>query len=249
LWAGITPDPLDLAQTCVVYVFRQGSEHVFAKNSTRVLPKAVAGRGSMLSTQGFLDLREALEHYGIEVARQSTCETLSQSWAEEARLFVAAGKPESHMRDSLITYLRHRIRGTKEVRPEQNTDESHPVDVKVTWAHSNRLALIEVKWLGIPKHSDGHLGTGYYDGRARDGAKQLADYLDRNRPEAPLHLTRGYLVVFDARRSGLNETTQALSKTDGFEYEHRDIEYDPRFHETRRDFDPPLRFFVEPVCN
>jgi hypothetical protein len=156
------------------------------------------------------------------------------------------------MRESLAQHLRSSLRdhGIFEVREEQNVDESHPVDIKVTWSFTNNLALIEIKWLGQSVNAMGDgMGTRYGESRAREGAKQLADYLDGNLQRAPLHQTRGYLIVFDARREGLS-FPPSITLAEARAYWDRDIEYDPRYDVTRmvrNDFAPPLRFYLEPA--
>ncbi len=152
------------------------------------------------------------------------------------------------MRRSLTHFLKATLRDA-ETRPEQNVDESHPIDIKVTWGLSNRIALIEIKWLGTPKYPDGHLGKTYTDSRARDGAQQLSDYLDANRASVPTHVSKGYLVVLDARRANLRPETISLSLSQRLHYRDREIKYNPAFHQLRDDFAPPIRMFAEPVCD
>jgi hypothetical protein len=151
------------------------------------------------------------------------------------------------MRRSLFKYLYDVLSGDAEIRPEQIVDESHPVDIKVTWTFANRLALIEIKWIGDSRQPDGSSATSYRDARARSGAKQLAEYLDANRQLTPTHHTKGYLVVFDARRAGLGEGVDIVSREQGLQFERQEVEYDPEYHKERRDFAKPLRFFVEPI--
>jgi len=152
------------------------------------------------------------------------------------------------MRNSLEQHLRSSLRGDVEIRPEQVVDEGNPVDIKVTWQFSNRLALIEIKWLGKSKNSEDQITAKYYDKRAREGAEQLADYLERNKPRASVHITRGYLVIIDGRRYRMSDDAEAINQINGFYYENREVEFDPKFHEVRRDFEPPIRMFVEPIC-
>jgi len=151
------------------------------------------------------------------------------------------------MRKSLTNFLDISLRGV-EVRPEQVVDETHPIDIKVTWMFQAKHALIEIKWLGTPKYDDSHLGASYTDYRARQGAKQLADYLDSNQEYAPLHTQRGYLVVIDGRRQGLNPDISAVNRKMGFHYEHQELDFDPKYHEIRNDFAYPIRMFAEPKC-
>ena len=150
------------------------------------------------------------------------------------------------MRDSLTQFLKITLRGA-EVRPEQNTDESHTIDIKVTFTLTNRLALIEIKWLGksVRKRPRKITAT-YSDERARVGAGRLADYLDWYMEQAPTRVTRGYLVVLDGRRHGLKIGTKTLGQQRARYYRNREIQFDPKYHETRDDFDEPLRMFMEP---
>jgi hypothetical protein len=119
--------------------------------------------------------------------------------------------------------------------------------VKVTWMLTNRLALIEVKWLGKSISASGKT-TMYSQARANSGAKQLASYLARNKQHAPSHITVGYLVIIDGRRRNVNATSRTVGYEDGMYFRHRDLTFTPPLDETRRDFASPIRMFAEPVC-
>jgi hypothetical protein len=247
LWKDETPNSTELAAFAVVYEYSNRSEYFFAKGERRKAPKIDAGYASIFAIPAFSTLREALGAYRTVMARFSTCEILKAAWFEENRLFLKA-KPEATMRRSLAQFLASTLRNA-EVRPEQIVDETHPVDIKVTWMLSNRLALIEIKWLGHSRdETTRKVTTVYRPARARDGAKQLADYLDANRERAPERRTRGYLVVFDVRRRGLTEEHTEIGRDDGFHFADEEVEYDPKYHEQRGDFEEPVRFFVEPKC-
>jgi len=247
LWKEETPDPAQLSAVAVVYEYSSRSEYFFAKGERRKAPKIDAAYASVFAIPAFSTLRDALSAYGTVMARLSTCEILKKAWFGDNRLFFKA-KPEATMRRSLAQFLASTLRDA-EVRPEQIVDETHPVDIKVTWMLSNRLALIEIKWLGESKdETTGKVTTSYSASRARDGAKQLADYLDANRERASERRTRGYLVVFDARRRGLTEKATEIVRDAGLYYADIDVPYDPKYHEQRVDFDEPVRFFVEPKC-
>ncbi len=126
-------------------------------------------------------------------------------------------------------------------------DESHPVDIKVTWTLTNRLAIIEIKWLGKSRSKSGKL-VKYADARANEGARQLADYLDWNRTQTLDRQTKGYLVVIDARRRGLTEKSTFVNHKNGMHYYDIEIVFKPAFHEKRTDFEKPIRMFAEPIC-
>lgn len=112
------------------------------------------------------------------------------------------------MRDSLWQYLTAVLR-SHSVKREQVVDDSHPVDIKVTWPIISNVALIEVKWLG----DSGKIH--YRDSRANQGAKQLIEYLESSYEEEPDKNFIGYLAVFDGRRGN-----QKINQ-----YENVDIKY------------------------
>lgn len=246
-WANALPDPIALSSHAVVYTYEGGAESIYAGGDSRPVPKLFPGADSVFAIPAFTDLLAAMEHYKAKMARLCSCKILEGIWHDGNRIFLRNG-PEWTMRDSLTQFLKSCLRGDTEVRPEQIVDETHPVDIKVTWDLGNRLALIEIKWLGTPRYDDGHLGTTYTDARAREGARQLADYLDANRVQAPLKITRGYLVIFDGRRPGLTPATAALSRAEGLRYANEEISFEPKYHEARDDFAPPIRMFMEPAC-
>lgn len=247
LWKEAAADLPQLADVAVVYEYANRSEHFFAKGERRKAPRIDTGYASVFAIPTFSSLRQALDAYRTVMARMSTCEILKTAWCEESRLFWKV-KPEATMRRSLGQFLTSTLRDA-EVRPEQIVDETHPVDIKVTWMLLNRLALIEIKWLGDSKdEATGKITTSYRQARAKDGAKQLSEYLDANREHAPERRTRGYLVVFDARRRGLSDDATEVARDNGLHYADDEIEYDPRYHETRTDFAEPVRFFMEPKC-
>jgi hypothetical protein len=244
-WRGISVDVGGLARVAVVYSIESHVEFIHAGGNRCGIEK-LGNYTSAYATPCFSELRQALEQYKSRSARMTSCRILSEVWYEPARLFFKK-KPEATMRNSLVQYLDNFMRGV-EVRPEQNMDDSHPVDIKVTYQFTNRLAVIEIKWLGKSKKPNGDAATAYSAERARDGAGQLADYLDQNRVSAPVHVSRGYLIVFDGRRRNLNENSTSTNRADGMHYENEEIEYDPQYDQTRVDFDPPIRMFMEPIC-
>ena len=132
---------------------------------------------------------------------------------------------------------------------EQNVDKTHPVDIRVNFQFSNNVALIEVKWLGKSRHPDGSLATEYTASRARDGAHQLASYLDSFTVSSPSSVVKGYLVVLDARRRGLVVGAADISEEDGMYYAHQEVRFDREYDLERIDFSQPLRMFAEPVCS
>jgi hypothetical protein len=245
LW--VSSDRIDvsqLAKDSIVYTYELCKEYFFAKDEIKEIRKILLNWPSIFCVPSFSNLNDALEDYRMRRARMSSCLFFVEAWADKSRLFLKNG-PESKMRGSLAQFLDDTLRDA-EVREEQNTDATHPVDIKVTWSF-NRLALIEIKWLGDSKTDEGHVTAKYRDARANEGAKQLADYMDNNKVQAPIHTSVGYLVVIDGRRQGLTPETTTINRDAGFFYENKEIEYNPKYHEIRDDFKLPIRMFVEPI--
>lgn len=225
------------------YMKNNDEELIYAcDQSSKLIP--IPGADTYFSIQTFKSLDTALEQYAIKRALYSECNFLKEAWLDENRIFFKPS-PESFLRDSLTDFLKITFR--EEVRPEQIVDTSHPVDIKITWQMVNRIALIEIKWLGksLPALGDNFSST-YTDSRARDGAIQLSEYLDANKIQVPDRNSKGYLVVFDARRWRTNNTTNIISNENGNYYRNKEIIYDPKFDELRTDFAKPIRFFMEP---
>jgi hypothetical protein len=231
---------------CYRYAGHQ-REQIVTPGGAHTVPR-LGNFPSYFAVPYFLDLRESLVRYGTISVRQAQCDIFRTTWRESARL-VFVNKPEATMRRSLQQYLRASLRahGPIQVMPEQNVNETKPVDIKVTWTASNRVALIEIKWLGLSHDAIKQTTTPYSAVRARNGAKQLADYLDSYHTHDPDTEARGYLVVFDGRRKGVTPSTTKLNSADGFHYASAEIDY-PAALLARSDFDTPVRLFCEPVC-
>lgn len=245
----VVAEELDLNQVlplAFVYQKKQNEETIVTKSTTIKLP-SIPDADSFFAINTFKSLDEAIEYYQTSIVKPGICPILSQAFLNPRKLFFKPG-PEHTLRDSMIFCLKIRLRGNPEIRPEQNVDSSHPVDIKVSWMEANHIALIEIKWLGKSINDSGCMVT-YTDARARSGATQLAEYLDSNFKEVPTHTTRGYLVVFDLRRRNPTNDRTAISREDGYHYESREITYDPAYHEERTDFNVPIRMFINPVCN
>lgn len=238
----------DLALSSVVYRWQSGHEEFLAgtkrKHVTRLDPSA----HSQFAIPTLSNLRDALRRYDLEIIRQSSCLLFREVWHDRSRLFLKAG-PESQMRDSLTQFLRARMGADHNVFPEQNVDDSHPVDIRVqTRLKNNRIMLIEIKWLGCSVAEDGHITARHGGGRAQEGADQLAEYLDAQLQSAPTSVIQGYYVIIDCRRRNLTETTISTCHEDGMYYENDELRFDPAHDSSRQDFDPPFRMFARPIC-
>lgn len=246
VWRDTSADLDAISQTAIVYRYFSRQEFFVIKGDQHRIPNPSRTHASIFAIPTFRILREALFDYRNRMVRTSRCKIFSQVWRDDNRVLLKS-KPEAAMRDSLAQFLTSVLGGDVEVRPEQNVDESHPVDVKITWLFTNRHAIIEVKWMGKSVSASGETTT-YAEARARSGAGQLADYLDKDRVQAAQKFSRGYLVVIDARRRGVTAASTSTNLADGMYYEHREIDFDPEYHKLRNDFEEPIRMFTEPLC-
>jgi len=242
-----TLDVQELRKNCLVYKFERVSETecFYGKTDMKRLDP-IPDADSYFSIQTYKTLELALEDYKTKIAMHSECVYLQQAWFDNSMIFFG-NRPEHKLRDSLTQFLKMRLRNV-EVRPEQIVDKSHPVDIKVTWALANRLALLEIKWIGKSvKHKQKQFTQRYYERRALEGAGQLANYLDENIKQSPTYATKGYLIVYDARRANCNlPTIDIVSSADGLKFINEEFIYNPDYNTTRTDFAKPYRFFMKP---
>lgn len=248
LWKELPTDILKLSEVAIVYDYHDRIERFISKKEIRDVPKIFPEISSLFAPPSFSDLKSALFEYKVKMVRNSSCPILKDVWFDRNRIFLKSS-PEHIIRNSLTHFLKARLRYRVEVRPEQIMDESHPVDIKVTWLFTNRIALIEIKWLGKSKKTNGEVGNVCTENHAIRGATQLAGYLDMNKVQAPEYLARGYLVVIDARRRISIPDSENIGRKEGLFYQDREISFDPKYHEIRPDFDSPTRMFAEPICS
>jgi hypothetical protein len=229
----------------IIYSLNNCRELFYGKIDEIALP-VLPDSESYFQFQTYKDLERALEDYYIKRVKHSSCPYLRNVWHDSNRiLFVEA--PEEIMQESMYDFLSISLRDNPEVMPEQNVDRSHPVDIKVTWKYSSHVALIEVKWLGKSLTS----GTGNLVSRtdvdARNGADQLAEYLNSNQQFATTKIVSGYLTVFDGRRRRTNNQSRTISRVNGEFYRNKEINFTVKHEEVRKDFERPRRFFMEPI--
>jgi hypothetical protein len=235
-----------LSEGAIIYIYRDKHDHFIIKGVTKTLENPY-GYVTWFGMPTYRELGDALEEYKRRIVKTCNCDILSRSWRDGAdgpRLFFTQG-PEKLMRKSLTAFLNAFLRGT-EVDEENPADDSHPVDITVSWTFYSRIALIEIKWLGQSSADDGHITADHKEPRANAGAKQLAEYIDEKYGRNPLHLVRGYLVVIDGRRRNLSAGHTSISREDGFYYKDSEITYNPAYHQVRMDFEPPTRMFADP---
>jgi hypothetical protein len=243
-------DPVALAAAALVYRYQDGDHFVLGGMLARIAPRHPFA--SWWSVPAFFELEEALEAYREQVAIDCDCEILkAEIWHDAERRWILANKPEDAMQRSLWRYLRNVMRGAQQVREvdrEQPVQGRRPPDIKITFSGSNRIALIEVKWMGASVNKDGtDLSSFKADEKsANDGAQQLVDYLDANLQRAGKHQTMGYLVVYDARRDGVSLGDE-LTREQAYAYELRELSFSPDHAASRNDFALPLRFYMRPL--
>jgi hypothetical protein len=244
----IDPDLKALAQNALVYRFDGSAERILAKDHEDFVPSVSPLLKSNFSVPTITSLEDAFEFYRGYVL-ESKCRVLKEVWegGVDGPRLVLVNRPEARMRDSLTQALEILLRDAT-VKPEQNTDETKPVDIRVNWFASGAIALIEVKWLGRASAKPGPppTYTEYTASRAQAGASQLADYMDREVRHSDATAPRGYLVVFDARRKGTKGPADQLPKADAMAFANEVLAFDPDHAKIRADFAKPVRFFLKP---
>ena len=235
----------------IIYRFENDTDRVMFEGYDAFIPKVHSSLKSSFARPTYSSLEEVFASYN-ETAADCQCRILASVWegnVDGPRL-VLVNRPEAIMRNSLSQALSMMLGGEASVRPEQNVDELKPVDIRVEWHGSDASALIEIKWVGRstakPTTDAGSPFRDYGVARAREGSKQLADYMDRNLKSDRRIKPKGYHVVFDARRNNVGGPTDRVTKTDGLHYALEEIDYDPNHFEIRDDFGPYVRFFLRP---
>lgn len=241
------PDRLDPTDA-IFHRDANGQERILV-GGREFVPNNPTDSPSAFSVPTFSTLEETLRRFAVDCARHGTIGELRAAWRSNQRLMFHPS-PEATMRRSLEVFLIASLREVREIdiRPETPVDESHPIDIRVVFTHTNRTALIEIKWMGDSADEAGGTHVKHRDARAKSGAQQLADYLDSDRPRSTGHQVIGFLVVLDARRRGITPQTATVTTAQGMFYEHREVEFQPEIL-ARPDFATPIRMFMEPVCH
>ncbi|MFD3589684.1 hypothetical protein [Streptomyces sp. NPDC058683] len=233
----------------IVYRYRpESDERVWVDGVEGEVPATMAYT-RIFGLSRFKDLAQCLDHYAVRMARSSECRILAAVWREEGRVMWLPG-PEDQMRFSLYQHLKSSLReGNPDITQETPVDHKNPIDITVRWANSNKIGLIEIKWLGKSgKLNPPKKTKEWSEQRARDGLSQLADYLDRTRDRAGTFDRRGFLVVYDGRRAMVKDDTVSVSREDGLKYQDAHIAY-PQDLLDRHDIATPVRCFCEPNFN
>jgi hypothetical protein len=244
-WKAGVIDMVETSENTVVYHYHNEAECIFAKGKNRPLINPIKNLVSVFSLPSFKELEKALDRFKRTVVRHSNGFKFESIWAEPDRIHFC-NKPEDQMQESLYEFLKATFRDATP-RREAKVNSTEPVDIMLTWISTPRVALIEIKWVGDSMTATGRM-TSYRDARGRSGARQLEGYLDKNAQQVPLHTSKGYLVVIDGRRRGIDESTTAITYANGMHYADTEVVYDIPTSTRRIDFAPPIRMFAEPLC-
>lgn len=246
----VQPNLTELASAAVVYNHDGHTERLLAGTQNQPIQRWATELASNLAKPTFRSLDDALDHYE-RTARDTQCDTLAKAWegGVDGPRLVLSTRPERHMRDSLYRALVYMLRHA-DITREHVTDDTKPVDIRVKWRSSNVEALIEIKWLGRSLSAEStpeELSyTDYRPSRAQDGAKQLADYLEREKSNSGANALKGYLVVFDARRRRVKGPADRLNASDALHFQNRELSFEPDYASLRPDFEKPRRYFMAP---
>lgn len=236
-----------VAPGCVKYIIDPYERESVVTETGSIDIDPFPGLVSPFALSYFRDLEGALQDYYDFKARRSNDPHLKLIWADPERL-VLSNRPEQHMRRSLHDFLSTRLRDAEpEVIQEQNVNETEPVDIRIQWLDTNRISLLEVKWLGDSLNPRGEIATRYREARAMEGYQQTLDYVRSQRVTLANHIVRGQMVLFDARREGVELSSDgSFSSEDRWGYQTRDVDYS-KVAVVEVGVEEPRRFFLEPT--
>jgi len=254
-WDSFNEDALLDSTSSLIYKFHNNREYFIANKQTIEITEQYFG--SRFSNE-FWELNNFLERYALQKIRQSSCPIFNKSWYDEKRIFFKGGGkdiPEKFMQESLKNFIDD-IRIFKGEIGQFENDREHmlnaerPVDLIVKWEKSNRIALIEIKWLGKSKNEEGRITSTHTNNRADEGYQQLKEYCKLAKRDNPTKIIKCYLVVIDGRRWQTNEDTTTITHINGMHYENKELEIgqDKQYWKTHPNIEKPIRMFVEPIC-
>ena len=239
---------LETSLDFIAYVFDSQKEF-FVVNSQKIKIRNTYDCPSIFALQ-YHELNEALLFYRNDLVKNVSCSLLKNCWYDDNYIYLKSG-PEDCMQESLRSCLRARLRGANIIVREYNLGGRKPVDIRVFWNEANRDALLELKWLGQSVKGKDELTTQYTNGRANDGMKQIKEYVDLANGDSPSVITKGYLIIIDARRKGTASAIKTeISRSDGMHFSNTelDIKEKYKFWIKNPEIEKPRRMFVEPIC-
>lgn len=243
-------------ENLLIYKFESNREFFFANKKEFEITEQPLG--SKFSNE-FCELNKFLNQYAISKVRHSSCPIFNKSWNDEKRIFFKSGGkdiPESYMQKSIKNFIDD-IRifkgeiGQYEANREHILGAKKPVDILIKWEKSNRIAIIEIKWLGKSMNNKGKITSKHDNSRANEGYKQLKEYYELIKTDNPTKIIKCFLVVFDGRRWQSNETTTSISYANGMHYAEKELEIedDKKYWIIFPNIEIPIRMFVEPICD
>lgn len=254
-------DLIEKQNDTLIYHYKNNKEFIYANGET--IDLTIYNSGSQFAAY-FTELVKVLNNYAVKKIRHNSCSHFSKSWSDtnENRLFFRGGGsgnniPEKFMQESLYEFLDSNftrgisMESSREFNVVGDYSKPKPVDIKINWREANRIALVEVKFMGtVKKDADGEIYN-RFDERANQGIYELkTKYHDPIRSDLPTTIIKSYLVVIDGRRNNLSKTQTTINTADGMYYKDLEIiiDDDKNFHETIQGFEKPIRMFVEPIC-
>jgi hypothetical protein len=254
MWENVDINTIFNCGDNIIYQFESNKEKIFVRN--KEIDITIRSFGSRYSDE-FHELELQLNKYHLHKIKYSSCPIFNKAWDSGKRIFFKGGDknvPEKYMQESLQNFLKDLSIfkgeiGQFEPTREHNLDARKPVDIIVRWEKSNRIALIEIKWMGKSVYN-GQIKSKHSNSRANKGFKQLKDYFDLAKHDNPNKLIKCYLVIIDARRWKTNAQTTIISFKNGMYYAEKDIEVDDdkKYHLIYKNIHEPIRMFVEPIC-
>jgi hypothetical protein len=254
MWDNVNIDTIFNCEDNIIYQFESNKEKFFVRN--KEIDVTICSFGSRYSDE-FDELELQLSRFYLHKIKYSSCPIFNESWSSDKKIFFKGGGkniPENYMQKSLQNFLKDLSIfkgeiGQFEPTREHNLDARKPVDIIVRWEKSNRIALIEIKWMGKSVHN-GQIRSEHSNNRANEGFKQLKDYFDLAKRDNPNKLIKCYLIVIDARRWKTNAQTTAISFKNGMYYAEKDIKLDDdkKYHLIYKNIHAPIRMFAEPIC-
>ncbi|GAB2800876.1 hypothetical protein GCM10027275_53630 [Rhabdobacter roseus] len=239
----------------LIYHYENNKEFLYANGSK--IDITLYDRGSRFASQ-YTELYSALQNYGINKIFNSSCSYFVKSWADENRLFFTGGGrgnniPEKFMQLSLYEFLSTSLDRGVSIDPVRefnimgDATKPKPVDIKITWREANRVAIIELKFLGKVKPESGTIYQ-YTDRRANEGIEQLKGYHDNLSSDSPKSILRSYLLVIDGRRNNLKDDDVRINYFDGMFFKDKEIsiDTDKLYHLNIPSFEKVVKLFATP---
>lgn len=258
IWEGEDPSTLFNNPRVLTYRFNLNKDYFIAMGNE--IDVTISPKGSRYAPQ-FVDLLKVLDSYKRDRIYHSSCPTFKNSWHDNNRIFFRSegsgnNIPEKFMQESLFEFLRVQdsLRGISMENLREfnvNPGQPKPIDIRIQWKEANRVALIEMKWIGAVKSSaTGKTTSNNSPRQATPGYIQLKGYYDSALRDLPNTIIKSHLVVIDGRRNNVKGTTTTISYANGMHFKDAPLEIDEanRYYESIPGFEFPIKMFAAPIC-